>query len=240
MVSETGATILAEAKLTASGGSIGLAVVPGDPKSLVLIVHDGDFVSEQSLLTYDWIVGTPELRFADLDGDGRTDVIVRRQHDYGDGKPIVRHDAFLTPRTVELMRTRDLAPALAMYRATSADAALTQALAVPARGSTRAEVCKLLNKAKDGASLAAVSVPGAPLLLYEDPLEPTLRPTKRAIASATKDHLTTIHDDCAELVCHPSRPVCELRDEPGLDVFWLTWNAQNQLQIAGIALYTGS
>ena len=240
MLSETGATAVAEARLSAQGGSVGLMVDPGEPKALVVVVHDGDFVSLEALVTFDGMLAAPELRFADLDGDGRTDVIVRRQQDYGDGKPVFRTDAFLTRRTVEGTHPRDLAAALAMFHATSADAAVTQALTVPTRGSTRAEVCKLLTSANDGAALAAVSAPGASLLLYDDPLEPTLRPKKRPIASATKDHLSTIHDDCAELVCDPSRPVCELREEPGLDVFWLTWNAQNKLQIAGIALYTGS
>jgi hypothetical protein len=44
-----------------------------------------------------------------------------------------------------------------MFHAPTIDAAVTQALAVPTRGATRAEVCKLLNGAKDGAALAAAS-----------------------------------------------------------------------------------
>jgi hypothetical protein len=171
-----------------------------------------------------------EAGFADVDGDGFTDLVVRTP-----GKDARTPLVFLVPpasRTMEVMQP-DAASLWPLREATSLDDAIRRAVAIPSRGLTSAEACALLT-----GPVAA----GVALFEYTEPNIFDAGRTMRRVSPARHRELQGTDARCAEpLKCSPTRPVCRDRFEsdPSLSYYWFHW-PKGQLQLAAQADYGGS
>ena len=229
------ARVVGEAPLTSSGGTVGVAAVG---QELQLVVRDGGYWATHTLFTRTDDGPSPEVRFADFDGDGRTDVAIRIVTELG-GRAIPIDRAFLTPRLVDPFELADAASAFAMLRKTTLDASVRAALEVPSRGATREQVCKLLSSIRAPADVARASLPGAPLVSYTEPGMLSFSLSSKHARDATAADVQSLRLPCENLVCEPTRPVCTWAMPPTLDYFWLAWE-NGRLRFSAIALYTGS
>jgi hypothetical protein len=161
-----------------------------------------------------------EVRFADLDGDGRTDVVVRAKSAYArKGLPSWGAQVFMAPRSVDV-EGEDYAREIAAAAAPTVDRAVQDAMAITNRGVSRDEACGLLAKLTDGASLAGALAPGALFVDgYTSPGTPTTSEdavfAPPADAAAHVGAVALAHDHCEQMACNPGRPYCNI-------AFWNT------------------
>jgi hypothetical protein len=182
-----------------------------------------------------------EARFADVDGDGRTDAIVRGAGRSLDGTPLVFTQAFLAPppsvNAPDMLG--DHGSELALMNAPSIDAAVAAALAVPARGVAVADACKLLGGADKLAAFRKIATADVRVLTFEEPMLPTYRQRVVTESKLRQDDVKDAGKRCKELECSGARPFCTYTDGPYSEVYWFTWD-KSALRLAGAAFYTGS
>ena len=217
--------LLGEAPLAASGGTVGVTmtkdnewtVVFADGPAVSTVTYAGQFGEKQSDV---------ELRFADLDGDGRTDVVLRSKTaasavDGTPGRPHVR--AAMAPRTVNA-EPDDYSRELAMLGATSIDDAVKIAMAVPNRGVLRDDACKLLGKATSVPGFRSICAPGAAFITFTEPGDPSYLPTVTPAAKVAAEDVKDLVERCEELACDPARPFCQSTHHgPGSEHYVFTW-----------------
>jgi hypothetical protein len=165
-----------------------------------------------------------EFRFADVDGDGRTDLVVKSKANADDGSRPTSYRLFLAPRTVD-DRRNDFAREFSMIGAPSLDAAIQAASAVPSRGVEREVACKLLRPIKSVASFQAALAPGGALITFAtSPGDPLDAPTIVAAAKLKKEDFDGFADDCESLYCDAASPFCEsTHNGPGSEHYVFTW-----------------
>ncbi|MEI7893835.1 MAG: hypothetical protein WCI05_12140 [Myxococcales bacterium] len=176
-----------------------------------------------------------EARFADIDGDGRTDVVLRVL-----GATSFTQVLLAPPATVQARELRSDGPtALAVFGASGVDAAVEAALAIPTRGVSQADACKLLSGAHTLAGFRRVSLPDARVLLFAEPRLPTFRPKVLEASALRAGDVTDVGKRCKELHCSDNRPYCRLDDGAYSEHYWFAWQ-DGRLRLAGAAFYRGS
>jgi hypothetical protein len=242
--------IVGEAPLRADGsataGTIGVAVTDLEFAGPSIAVVDGAYarifpLSSMSLVRGEVPDARYEARFADVDGDGRTDVVLRMSGRASEGTPIAFTQVFAAPppSTQSARLTPEMGSALAVLDAPSVDAAVQAALAVATRGTTRDEACRLLGSATSVAGFRRVATADARVLAFEEPRMPTWRAKVKPLAKLAAEDVRGMSAHCAELECSATRPYCTYAEGPYSEHYWFAWDAQGQMHIAGAALYAG-
>ncbi len=240
--------ILGEAPLlaNASGSTIGVALTDFEFNGPAVVVREGDVARIFPLSAMGFIDANAsetrfEARFADLDGDGRTDAIVRGAGRSADGTPLVFTQAFLAPppsvNAADMLG--DHGSELALLNAQSIDAAATAALAVPTRGVSAADACKLLVGADKLAVFRRVATADVRVLTFDEPMLPTYRPRVTLEGKLRPEDVRDTGRRCKELECSATRPYCLVTDGPYSEVYWFTWD-KSTMRLAGAAFYTGT
>jgi hypothetical protein len=145
--------VLGEAPLTRDGGTIGIGWTDLSRDAPVVAVREGAAArifhvdagparAEVADLTWD-------AAFADVDGDGRTDVIVRMSGKRPDGAPLAWTQAFLAPAaSVQVTSLEaDLATSLVTMDASDVRAAAHAAASLPRGPVAHDDACRVLSAA---------------------------------------------------------------------------------------------
>jgi hypothetical protein len=236
--------VLGEAPLGPGAGTIGVAMTDGAPDIPFVVVREGAaarlFAVDAGGIRAAVVDPRWEAAFADVDGDGRTDVVVRMNARRVDGGPLVWTQAFLAPPpSVQASSLQaDLASALATMDAPDALAAARAASSLPIRGVTREEACRLLSAATTPAGFRRVAAPDARLLLFDEPGMPTWRPKVVPADKIAADDVRGLGMHCAELSCERTRPYCSWSGGADSTHFWFAWR-DGRVEIAGAADYQG-
>ncbi len=206
--------VLGEAPLTPAGGTIGVALTDLEADVPVVALREGDALRvlpvEAGTVRSEAAEAKWDPAFADVDGDGRTDVVLRMSGSRADGSPVAWTGAFVAPPPSVQATTLepDLPSALATMDAADAASAARAAAALPAQGVSRDEACRLLGQATTVAGFRRVAAPDARVLLFSEPGMPTWRPKVIPAARVTADDVRGLSARCADLVCSPTRPYC--------------------------------
>jgi hypothetical protein len=229
------ATVLAQAPLDASGGVLAVAVNPSG-EELDALVSEGTEVSLLPIRDF----ADPEkatTAFADVDGDGRTDLVLHFDT-FVDAGPA--NLVFLTPRSLARWdMVEDVPSELQAQGLTTLAAALPQMLTAPQRGVDAATALPLLQAAMTARGLAKVAAPGYRLFSYSEPAEPTTVFVTHAHPFA-KGGPGVTEPDCGQITCDSMRPVCyDVCDGVSADYHVFTW-VKGALRLAAQDLYGGT
>jgi hypothetical protein len=236
--------LLGEAPLTAEGGTIGVALTDAAPDAPCVVVREG---ASARLFPLDvgavraqanevtWTVG-----FADVDGDGRTDLALRMNTSRADGLPLAWTQVFLAPAASMQASSvdPDLASALAVMSAPDARAAAHAAASLPTHGVSHDDACRLLATASTPTGFRRVSSPDARLLLFQEPGRPTWRPKVVTPDKVVADDVRRLSAHCSELSCSVARPYCTRASATDSEHAWFGWR-DGRLEIIGAADYDG-
>jgi hypothetical protein len=236
--------VLGQAPLASNGGTIGVGLTDLAPDAPVVAIREGAaarvFVIEAGAIRAEAGDAHWEAAFADVDGDGRTDVIVRLSGTGAAGLPLAWTEAFVAPPpSVQASSlAADLPSALALMDTPDVSAAARAAATIPLRGVTHDDACRLLAGATTPAGFRRQATPDARLLHFAEPGVPTWRPKMVPIGKLAVDDLRGIGSHCAELACSATRPYCAWIGGADSQHFWFDWR-DGRLQILGAADYDG-
>jgi len=236
--------ILGRAPLTATGGIVAVVQTDLDPSAPEVAIEEGGtvrfFPVDSGALRVEGSASSWEAAFADVDGDDRTDVILRMTARDAGGRPLGFAQAFLSPQaSVQATSVEaDLPSALAVADATSADAAARAAIAIPLRAVNREEACRLLASAGTVAGFRRAAASDTRVLHFDEPSLPTWRPKVVGLAKLTNDDVRGIGTHCADLVCDGRRPYCAWTAGADSEHLWFGWT-EERLQLVGAADYDG-
>jgi hypothetical protein len=236
--------ILGQAPLDAEGDTIGVALTDASPDSPSLALREGlagrVFGLDVGPVRAHVQDATWDASFADVDGDGRTDVALHMRGSRADGTPLAWTQVFLAPPpSVQSSSVEpDLASAFAVMDAPDARSAARIAASLPARAVTREEACKVLASATTLAGFHRAATPTARLLLFQEPGRPTWRPKVVPLAKIAAGDVHGFAAHCAEMTCDRTRPYCSY-SVPGDSLHvWFAWTG-GRLAIEGVADYSG-
>jgi hypothetical protein len=236
--------VLGQAPLQAEGGTIGVALTDASPDAPSVVVREGlagrVFGLDVGPIRAQAQEATWDASFADVDGDGRTDVALRMKGSRADGTPLSWTQVFLAPppSVQSTSLQADLASALAVMDAADTKAAARAASTLPARAVTHDEACQVLASATTLAGFRKAATPGARLLLFQEPGRPTWRPKIVPLAKIAAGDVHGFASHCAEMTCDKTRPYCSY-SVPGDSLHvWFAWNG-GKLEIDGVADYSG-
>lgn len=176
--------------------------------------------------------GKLAVRFADVDGDGRADVVLQQS-----GEEPMR-GALLSPRSLLDAPTFDEASALSLFRAADLDDLNKVLESSPTGPITKAEACSVVTKVKSAAAFNSVATSDAVILSFHEPHQPTRSPVLQPAAKVSFTGLA-VPSHCDTLVCRSTRAYCAAEDGPGSEHYWFR-RVDGKLRIAGIAFYTGT
>ena len=236
--------IMGRAPLTATGGIVAVVQTDLDPNAPAVAIEEGGtvrlFPINSGALRVDGSETSWEASFADVDGDDRTDVVLRMASKEPGGQPLTFSQAFISPQaSVQATSVEpDLPSALVMTDAPNADAAARAAIAIPLRIVNREEACRLLASAGSVAGFRRAAAPEAHVLHFGEPSLPTWRPKVIAIAKLTNDDVRGLGAHCSDLVCDARRPYCAWTAGSDSEHLWFGW-AEERLQLVGAADYDG-
>ncbi|MDP9001789.1 MAG: hypothetical protein M3O46_16950 [Myxococcota bacterium] len=236
--------VLGQAQLASSGGTIGVGVTDLAPDTPVVVVREGDtarvFAIDAGAACAESGSARWEAAFADVDGDGRTDVIVRMSGTGAGGLPLAWTQAFIAPlpSVQPSSLEADLASALALMDTPDVASAARAAASIPLRGIAHDDACRLLTAASTPAGFRRQAAPDARLLHFDEPGMPTWRPKVVRLGKLVADDLRGIGAHCAELACSATRPYCAWRGGTDSEHFWFDWR-DGRLEIIGAADYAG-
>jgi hypothetical protein len=236
--------VLGQAPLDANGGTIGVALTDSVPDAPLVVVREG--AASRFIALETGSVPAPandaswESAFADVDGDGRTDVVIRSATTRADGPPLSWTQVFLAPQpSVQATSMEaDLASSLSTMDAPDAKAGASAAVGIPSRAVAHADACRLLAAAGTPAGFRRVTSPDAKLLLFQEPGRPTWRPKVVMPAKVAADQVRVFAAHCGELVCDEARPYCSSTATADSQHVWFGWRA-GKLEIVGAADYDG-
>lgn len=235
--------VLGEAALTSGGGTIGVGLTDLAPDAPVVAVQDGaasqTFVIDEAAGRKPWSDERWDAAFADVDGDGRTDVVLRMEGTRG-GTPAAWTQVFLAPLpSVQTTALRaDLASALVLLDAPDVRGAAQLAASLPSRTVSRDEACRLIATASTPAGFRRVALPGARLLRFEQPGMPTWLPKIVPSSKLVADDVRGLAAHCAEMTCSDTRPYCAWSGSTDAQHVWFGMR-EGDLAISGAADYDG-
>jgi hypothetical protein len=236
--------LLGQAPLTADGGTIGVAMTDLSPGAPVVAVREGHaariFAIDAAAVRAEGPDAKWEAAFADVDGDGRTDVVLRWSEAGPGGTSVAWTQAFIAPppSVQASVLAPDLASALVLMDAPDLDAAVRAATSMPPKGVARDEACRLLSDAMTPAGLRRQASPEARLLQFDEPGLPTWRPKVIPASKAVADDLRGLGAHCAELLCSAARPYCAWTGGADSEHLWFGWR-DGRPEIVGAAAYEG-
>jgi hypothetical protein len=236
--------VLGEAALDANGGTIAVALTDTVPDAPLVVVREGAagrfIVLEAGAVPAQTNDASWDSAFADVDGDGRTDVVIRTATTRADGTPMAWTQVFLAPppSVQATSMEADLASSLSTMDAPDARTAASAAVGIPSRAVAHADACRLLSAAGTPAGFRRVTSPDARLLLFQEPGRPTWRPKVVMPAKVAADQVRVFAAHCGELVCDPARPYCAWTSASDSQHVWFGWRA-GKLEIVGAADYDG-
>jgi hypothetical protein len=208
-------------------GTVSVAAFPSR-QTVAVLFHDGDYVSVHRVLTDHTVprrvwADRFQAAFADLDGDGRTDVVLRgetgaRSHTW----------AVLTPGVLPTpssgLLTDDASDAWALPEKT-VDQAVQALLKMPARAAAVAEMTRLLSR--------SARMPDRVLTFVESKATEAIEeapPAQRAAWWRQRSGCRAQGMEC-EVWCDPVRPVCQSALHSGGTVipyqtafYWPVWS----------------
>jgi hypothetical protein len=236
--------LLGQAPLGPSGGTIGVGLTDLSPYTPVVVVREGNaarmFAIDAGGVRAETGEAHWDIAFADLDGDGRTDVIMRMSGAGAGGLPMAWTEAFVAPPpSVQASGLdADLASALSLFDSTDVTSAARAAASIPLRGVSREDACRLLAAASTPAGFRRQAAPDARLMHFDEPGMPTWRPKVVPLSKLAADDVRGIGAHCMELTCSPTRPYCAWRGGSQSEHFWFGWR-DGRLEILGAADYDG-
>ncbi len=239
------AHVLGEAPLTVAGGTIGVGLADVAPDAPIVVVSEGDTARmffPLPLGSESAFVSDPrwETAFADVDGDGRTDVVMRMSGQRAGGVALSWAQAFLAPPpSVQAPPLEpDLPSALATMDAADAGAAARAAVALPSRSVSRDDACRVLATAGSPVGFRRVASADARLLLFRTPGMPTWSPTVVPAARGAAADVSALASRCPEVTCSTTRPYCAWNSGDDSLHAWFGWR-DDQLLLVGAAEYNG-
>jgi hypothetical protein len=238
-----GFQVLGEAPLAGDGSTIGAAMTDLSHDSPVVVVHEGAavrlFPLDAGTVRAEAVDAHWDAAFADVDGDGRTDVVVHLAGKRLGGDPVEWSQAFLAPpASVQVTALEpDLATSLATLGALDARAAAKAAASPPRGPVAHDDACRVLAAASTPAGFRKIASPDARVLLFDEPGMPTWRAKVVPVAKISADDVRGLGAHCAELVCSASRPYCSWAS--GADSLHAWFTGRDQLSLAGAADYQG-
>jgi hypothetical protein len=182
-----------------------------------------------------------EAAFADVDGDARTDVVVRFTGERRGGGSLTWTQAYLAPppSVQPTALEADLSSALVAMDAPDVRSAAHAAASLPPRGASRDAACRLLSAAASAPSaFKKVAAADARLLFFDQPGLPTWHPRVVPLAKSTADDVRGLGDHCAEMTCAATRPYCGWDAGSDSQYAWFGWQ-EGKLVILGVADYEG-
>jgi hypothetical protein len=238
------AKVLGEASLTGAGGTIGVGLADLAPDAPIVVVSEAN-----TARLFPLHVGSVraaardaawEAAFADVDGDGRTDVVLKMSGHRADNSELSWSQAFLAPppSVQPTSLEADLPSALTAMDAPDANAAARAAMALPTRSVLRDDACRILASASTPAGFRRVASADARLLLFQEPGMPTWHPRVVPASRVAADEVSGLTSHCSELTCSTTRPYCAW--VAGADSLhaWFGWRDE-RLQLVGAADYDG-
>jgi hypothetical protein len=236
--------VLGQAELSSNGGTIGVGLTDLAPDAPVVVTREGAavraFVIDAGAVRADVSDARWDAAFADVNGDGRTDVVVRLSGTGAAGLPIAWTQAFLTPppsMQVSSMEA-DLPSALAVMDTPDVGSAASAAVAIPLRGVSRDDACRLLAASTTPSGFRRHASPEARLIHFDVPSTPTWRPKVVPLGKLATDDLRGISAHCPDLACSASRPYCAWVGGSDSEHFWFGWR-DGRLELLGAADYNG-
>lgn len=235
--------VVGEAPLTTSGGTIGVGLTDFAPDAPVIAVREGaasrTFVVDAIASRKPWTDEKWDAAFADVDGDGRTDVVLRLDGTRA-GAAARWTQVFLAPPPSVQAQTLapDLASSFALLDAPDVHAAAALATGLPARSVTRDEACRLIAAASTPAGFRRVASGDARVLRFDQPGLPTWLPKIVPSAKVGADDVRGLGAHCAEMTCSPTRPYCSWSGGTDSQHVWFGVH-DGDLAIAGAADYEG-
>jgi hypothetical protein len=236
--------VLGEAPLTSSGGTIGLGTTDLSGDVPVVAVREGlasrVFAIDAGTVRAEASEAQWDAAFADVDGDGRTDVVVRMSGKRADGSPVTWAQAFLAPApSVQVTSLEaDLTTSLATMDAPDARAAAHAAATLPSGPVSHDDACRVLGTASTAAGFRKVALGDARFLRFDEPSMPTWRPKVVTLAKLVTDDVRGLGTHCAELTCNATRPYCTWTSGADSIHAWFGWR-DGQIAILGAADYQG-
>ena len=237
--------ILGEAPLAASGGTIGVGLTDLAPDVPSVAVREAGCVRvlgvDAGAVRADAAEATWSAAFADVDGDGRTDVALHMDGKRADGSQMAWTQVFLAPSpSVQAPASlgADPASALAVMDATDAAAAARAAVATPPRPVSHDDACRLLTASATPTGFKRGAAPDARVLLFDEPSMPTWRPKVVPLAKVSAEDVRGLGAECADFVCSATRPYCASADARASEHAWFGWR-DGHLEIEGVARYRG-
>jgi hypothetical protein len=144
------------------------------------------------------------------------------------------------PPSVQAGATLDADPAsaLAVMDAPDAAAAARAAVALPARGVSHDDACRILATSATPAGFKREAGADARVLLFDEPSMPTWRPKVVPMAKVSAEDVRGLGADCGDFVCSATRPYCASTDARASEHAWFGWR-DGHLEIEGVARYRG-
>jgi hypothetical protein len=236
--------VLGQAPLASTGGTIGVGLTDLAPDAPVVVVREGNaarlFAVDTGAARAEMGDAHWDAAFADVDGDGRTDVVIRMSGTGASGLPLAWTEAFIAPAPSVQASSLDvdLASAFALMDTPDVASAARAAASIPLRGVPHDEACRLLSAASTPAGFRRQASPDARLLHFDEPGMPTWRPKVVRLGKLAADDVRGLGTHCAELACSTSRPYCVWIGGTDSEHFWFGWR-DGRLEIAGAADYDG-
>lgn len=236
--------VIGEAPLTAEGGTIGVGWTDRSRDTPVVAVREGAvtriFGIDAGAARAEVADARWDAAFADVDGDGRTDVVVRMTGSRTDGSPLAWTQTFLAPpASVQVTSLEpDLATSLATMDAPDVRTAARAAVSLAHGPVAHDEACRVLSAASTPAGFRRIAAPDARVLLFDEPGMPTWRPKIVPLSKIGADDVRGLGAHCAELACSPTRPYCSWSSGPDSLHAWFV-GRDAQLMLAGVADYQG-
>ncbi|MGH7295050.1 MAG: hypothetical protein ACRELB_08955, partial [Polyangiaceae bacterium] len=236
--------VLGEAPLAANGGTIGVGLTELSHDVPVVAVREGDarriFPVDAGTVQAAAKGGRWEAGFADVDGDGRTDVLLRMTGKRADGAALLWTQVFLAPApSVQALTLEpDLATSLAVMDAPDVRAAVHAATSLTRGALAHDDACRVLSAASSPAGFRRVATADARVLLFDEPGMPTWRAKVIPLTRIGADDVRGLGSHCAELTCSLTRPYCAYTSGADSLHAWFVVH-DGQVALAGAADYQG-
>lgn len=244
-------TVVAQAPLDGAGGTIALALWDDGERRVQMVMVDGDVTAIMPVTDLErtemWGEerGVFEARFVDVDGDGRTELLARRNKSYYAGGRITTTVLVRAPTSLRglgppaVLIDRDYDPWL--MRAKSADAALAAVIGAKPMVVADADVCALTAALGTPEGLARDATSDAIFIAFEEPSCPWYATAKQVspLATSRADDRASAFQSCENAKCVGAS--CRISyEQPSSSYVWFARDASGKPRVTAVAYYYGS